>query len=48
MRSLALGCAVSLEELDPDDSDVSKWGNINDHRKWISIEDLPSYWKDHY
>jgi len=40
------------EELDPEDSDTAKWGNVNETRKWISFEDLqqwhPEFMKDRY
>jgi hypothetical protein len=40
------------EELDPGDSDVSKWGSVHDARQWISFEDLqdwhPKSMKDRY
>jgi len=39
-------------ELDPDDTDTSKWGNQRKVRKWISFEDLqewhPDFMKDRY
>jgi hypothetical protein len=39
-------------ELADDDTDTSKWGNINEARKWISFEDLqewhPQFKQDHY
>ena len=39
-------------ELDPDDTDTSKWGNQRKVRKWISFEDLqewhPDFMKDRH
>jgi hypothetical protein len=39
-------------DLEPDDTDTAKWGNVNDARKWISLEDLatwhPDFMKDRY
>jgi hypothetical protein len=40
------------EELDPEDSNIDVWGSTNEHRKWISFEDLqqwhPEFMKDRY
>ena len=52
MRTLQWTPFYVKEELDPDDTHTTKWGDMRHARKWISFEDLqqwhPAFKRDHY